>query len=169
MWYVNSMIWLFIYSLFGWCYETIVCSLQAGELVKRGFLFGPYLPIYGFGALLIILCLHKCMNKANLFLSGMLVTTALEYATSWVLEMLFHRRWWDYSNYTLQLNGRVCLLASLLFGVLGVLLVKYIHPRLKRRTDQIPMKIRIVCASLLFIGMSTDFVFSILGNLSFYL
>lgn len=165
MWYVNSMIWLFIYSLFGWCYETIVCSIQAGELVKRGFLFGPYLPIYGFGALLIILCLHKRMNKANLFLLSMLVTTALEYATSWVLEILFNRRWWDYSNYTIQLNGRICLLASLLFGTLGVLLVRFIHPRLKYRTDLIPKKIRAICASFLFVGMSFDFIFSIIRNL----
>ncbi len=165
MWWVNNMIWLFAYSLIGWCYETIVCSIQAGQLVKRGFLFGPYLPIYGFGALFIILFLHKRMNRANLFLFSMLVSTALEYATSWVLEMLFDRKWWDYSNYTIQLNGRVCLLASLLFGALGVLLVKYIHPRLKLRTDQIPMKIRIFCAAFLFVGMSTDFILSVICNL----
>jgi uncharacterized membrane protein len=159
------MLWLFIYSLFGWCYETIVCSIQAGKLVKRGFLFGPYLPIYGFGALFIVLFLHKCMNKANLFLLSMLVTTALEYATSWVLEILFNRRWWDYTNYSVQLNGRICLLASLLFGTLGVLLIKHIHPRLKYQTNRIPKKIRVICASFLFVGMSSDFIFSILRNL----
>ena len=165
MWCVNNMIWLFVYSLFGWCYETIVCSIQAGRLVNRGFLFGPYLPIYGFGALLIILCLHKRMHKANLFLFSMLVTTALEYATSWILEVLFDRRWWDYSNYQIQLNGRICLVASLLFGILGVLLVKYIHPSLKKRTDAIPTNLRIGIAAVLFTVMSTDFIFSVLQNM----
>lgn len=157
----DMIVWFYIYSIFGWCYETIYCSIEAGELVKRGFFYGPYLPIYGFGAIFVLLLLHKRMNKIQQFFFSMVVTTGMEYLTSWLLELIFNKRWWDYTNYRIQLNGRVCLVAALLFGVMGVVLVNFIHPRLKRLTDKITKKTRIVLASSGVVLLLTDFVFSV--------
>ena len=162
--YCDLVLWFFIYSAFGWSYETVFCSIQAGEFVNRGFLFGPYLPIYGFGALFVIAVLHNKKNIVNLFVTSLVLTTALEYVTSWFLELVFKRKWWDYSNYTLQLNGRICLLASLLFGFLGVALIRWIHPHLKAFTHRLSQKVRIVIASLLTIGGSVDLIYSLIGH-----
>ncbi len=158
----DMILWFFIYSIYGWCYETIYCSIEAGEFVKRGFSYGPYLPIYGFGAIFVIILLHKRMTKLSQFLYSMIVTTALEYTVSWVLEMIFHKKWWDYTNYTIQLNGRICLLGSLLFGFLGVVLVNYIHPRVKRLTNKISSPLKTKIAFGLLVVLLTDFVFSVI-------
>ena len=158
---IDYVIWFFIYSICGWGYETIYCSIQAGEFVKRGFSNGPYLPIYGFGAVFLILLLRKHMTKISLFFYSMIVTTILEYFTSWLLELIFHKTWWDYTNYTLQLNGRICLLAALLFGILGVVLINYIQPRIKWLTDKIPSPTKFTLAIVCTIILCTDFVFSI--------
>lgn len=158
----DMILWFFIYSIYGWCYETIYCSIEAGELVKRGFSYGPYLPIYGFGAIFVIVLLRKPMTKLSQFLFSMIVTTALEYTVSWVLEVIFDKKWWDYTNYTIQLNGRICLLGSLLFGFLGVVLINYIHPKVKQLTNKIskPLKTKVALAGVTL--LLTDFVFSVI-------
>lgn len=158
----DMIIWFFVYSMFGWCYETIFCSIEAAAWVNRGFFFGPYLPIYGFGSIFVILLLHKKTKKYQQFFLSMVVTTALEYATSWLLELIFNKRWWDYQNYTIQLNGRICLLASLLFGILGVIIINYIQPNIKRFTDRFSKKLKIILASLLSATLLTDFIFSVI-------
>lgn len=162
----DLILWFFIYSIFGWCYETTFCSIEAGHFVERGFFYGPYLPIYGFGAIFLILLFHKKMNKLCLFFYSMLITTALEYFTSWILEVIFHKTWWNYTNYTIQLNGRICLVASILFGTLGVLLINYIQPLLKRLTDKLSKKLKIYLSSFGTILLLCDFIFSILKAFS---
>ena len=115
---------LFIaYSTLGWCGEMIYCSVPKGRLCeKRGFLNGFLCPIYGHGALLVLYALRGGFRNPFLtFLFGALLTSALEYFTSWVMEKLFHMRWWDYSHYKFQINGRVCLLNSTCFGLACVL------------------------------------------------
>ena len=122
---------LFIaYSTLGWCGEMIYCSVPKGRLCeKRGFLNGFLCPIYGHGALLVLYALHGGFRNPFLtFLFGALLTSALEYFTSWVMEKLFHMRWWDYSHYKFQINGRVCLLNSTCFGLACVLLCHVVHP-----------------------------------------
>ena len=116
---------LFIaYSTLGWCGEMIYCSVPKGRLCeKRGFLNGFLCPIYGHGALLVLYALRGGFRNPFLtFLFGALLTSALEYFTSWVMEKLFHMRWWDYSHYKFQINGRVCLLNSTCFGLACVVL-----------------------------------------------
>lgn len=162
----DMVFWFFMYSTYGWCYETIFCSIQNGTFINRGFLFGPYLPIYGFGAIFVILLLHKKMNKMKQFLLSMVVTTALEYVTSYLLEVIFDKTWWNYNNYTIQLHGRICLQASLLFGVLSVLLINYIHPYVKKLTDKISKKVKIMVSIALACGILTDFLFSVIGVLN---
>ena len=110
---------IMIYSAAGWVGEMVYCSVGKGHICeKRGFLNGFICPIYGHGALLVLYVLHGGFKNPILtFLGGMVLTTALEYFTSWFMEKLFHMRWWDYSKKKIQINGRVCLLNSVLFGI----------------------------------------------------
>ncbi len=122
---------LFIaYSTLGWCGEMLYCSIPKGRLCeKRGFLNGLLCPIYGHGALLVLYALDGGFSNPLLtFVFGALLTSVLEYFTSWLMEKLFHMRWWDYSHYRFQINGRVCLLNSTCFGLACVLLCHVVHP-----------------------------------------
>ena len=121
---------LILYSFLGWCGEMVYCSLAHWRLCeKRGFLNGPLCPIYGHGALLVLLVLRGgCGSPVLTFLLGGLLTTALEYVTSWAMEKLFHMRWWDYSNRFCNLGGRVCLLNSTLFGLASAGLCHWLSP-----------------------------------------
>ena len=121
---------LMIYSFLGWCGEMVYCSIGQRRLCeKRGFLNGPLCPIYGHGALIVLLCLDGgCENPVLTFLLGAVLTSAVEYITSYVMEKLFHMRWWDYSRYKFHINGRVCLLNSTLFGLACVFLCHVADP-----------------------------------------
>ena len=118
-----------LYSFFGWLLEVIVTFIKSKKIVNRGFLIGPYCPIYGKGALLIVLLLKKYENDIiALFVMAVVVCSIIEYITSYVLEKLFNTRWWDYSNIKFNINGRVCLQNLVAFGIFGVLLLKYVNP-----------------------------------------
>lgn len=117
-----------LYSVFGWIYETVLVSLEQGRIVNRGFLNGPYCPIYGVGSLIFITLLGQENSVILIFLFGALIASALEYFTATVLETLFNAKWWDYSRFKFNLKGRICLGAAAVFGVFAVLLVKFIHP-----------------------------------------
>ncbi|MEG0984882.1 MAG: hypothetical protein RSK76_00745 [Clostridia bacterium] len=132
------VLWLFIYSVVGWVYESIICSIDQRKLVNRGFLYGPYCPIYGFGALIDIMFLGDISSPIALFLSGMVLCSTLEYLTSWLMERLFHARWWDYSAHAFNLGGRICLMGAVVFGSMSVVLVMFIHPWLSGLTARIP-------------------------------
>lgn len=127
----NSTLFLyfFIYSSIGWLSEVVYCSLLERRFVNRGFLRGPLCPIYGFGGLILIFILDPFKESIFiLFLMATLVTTTLEYVSSWALEKIFNTKWWDYSRYRLNIHGRICLLNSLLFGFMGVIGVALLHP-----------------------------------------
>lgn len=131
-------LWFLFYSFAGWVYESILCSITERKWVNRGFLYGPLCPIYGSGAVLILLALGRLTNPLVLFLSGMTLCSILEYAVSWLMEKLFHARWWDYSHMRFQLNGRICLLGAVVFGLFAMVLVLWIHPAVYRMTLLIP-------------------------------
>ncbi len=122
------ILYIMIYSFVGWVYETIICSLEAKRLVNRGFFNGPYCPIYGFGALIDVAIIGRIESVPLLFLLGALLDCTLEYITSYVMEKMFHARWWDYSTYRFNLNGRICLLGAVVFGAFSALTIKVIHP-----------------------------------------
>jgi uncharacterized membrane protein len=160
-------IWFIIYSFIGWVYETTYCFITNGRLSNRGFLFGPLCPIYGLSILvMILLCSGRCSNIFTLFLSCSLTVTLMEYITSFWMEALFNRRWWDYSDKLLNINGRVCLGASLLFGVCGVLIVRYIHPAIirflnKRFSESTLRYINLFIVILFIIDIMASFVVSL--------
>lgn len=120
----------FLYSLIGWFYESTVCSLlKERRLINRGFLAGPYCPVYGCGALLCYLLLGSIENPFVLFLSAAVLCSVLEYVTGYGMEKLFQAKWWDYSHLPLNLHGRICLYGAILFGMSNVLICRYIQPR----------------------------------------
>lgn len=130
-----------MFSFCGWVYESTYCTIQNGHWRNRGFLFGPICPIYGFGAMLVRLIATyssfapgsgKNIPLWQLFLMFMIGSAVLEYITSWGMEKLFHARWWDYSSMPLNINGRICLPASLLFGAAGTVGWVYIIPILPK-------------------------------------
>lgn len=130
-----------IYSFIGWVCETIYCSIQEKKLVDRGFLSGPFCPIYGFGGLIVITVLSPfSSNIFLLFFSSMIVTTAIEYLTGVVLEHIFHTTWWDYSQCKFNFQGRICLTNSLLFGVMCVVGIQFVHPIVLKLVNAIDSK-----------------------------
>lgn len=118
-----------IYSMMGWIMEVMCSLVNLKKFVNRGFLIGPYCPIYGSGAILITLLLNKYLNDPfTLFVMAILLCGVLEYLTSYVMEKIFHLRWWDYSKKKFNLNGRVCLDTIIPFGVLGVIIMYVTNP-----------------------------------------
>ena len=156
-------LWFMIYSVIGWLYETILCSVRERHFVYRGFLFGPYCPIYGWGALLILLFLGKIQHVVPLFFAGALLTCSLEYVTGWAMEAMFHAKWWDYSHMRFHIHGRVCLLGAVAFGSFAVLHVKYLHPFVSSCTALIPPAALHAITALLFILYLVDNIVTFRG------
>lgn len=133
---------LFLYFIFyafcGWVWETCYCSIRERRYVPRGFLYGPLCPIYGVGALLMILFFSPFRDNLLIFyFVSVVVMTAWEYFVGWLLEATTHIKYWDYSNIPFNIKGRVCLPASLLWGVLSYVAVFLIHPPVARMMDRI--------------------------------
>ena len=157
---------LIIYSILGWCGEMIYCSAGQRKLCeKRGFLNGPICPIYGHGALVVLLCLHGgCKNPLLTFLLGAVLTSLVEYITSFAMEKLFHMRWWDYSQYKFHINGRVCLLNSTLFGLASVFLCHFANPPISAWLAGLLASGAAVPLSLILLAVYlTDIVLSVRG------
>ena len=161
----NIILYFFIYSFIGWCLETIYAFLVLGHFVNRGFLFGPYCPIYGFGAVLLILLLNNMKGKPiQEFILAAIAFTIFEYIVSYVLEVIFGLRWWDYSEDLLNLQGRVSIAYSILWGLLGILLIEIIHPFIQKlivkAKKHVNKKMDNIVVILLICTILTDLVFS---------
>ena len=143
----NLLIYYFICSILGWIMEVLYAYTVFGTFVDRGFLYGPMCPIYGWGEVAMVLVTEKIrkkkVNTLEIFLIVTAIFTILEYLTSLVLELIFNLRWWDYSNYFLNINGRVCLIFSIFFGFIGIVFVKKIYPRIQRLIKNIRKKISV--------------------------
>ena len=158
-------LWLMIYSIIGWIYESTICSIGQRKLINRGFLNGPYCPIYGTGAVLVLLVLGRIQNPVLLFFAGAVLTCSLEYLTSWLMEKLFHARWWDYSKRKFNIGGRVCLIGAVVFGAFSVVLILVLHPWVKSLTDRLTdTALTWICAILL-VGIVSDLIVTVKGLL----
>ena len=120
----------FIYSFIGWLIEMFCVNvILKQKFANRGFLIGPYCPIYGSASLIMIFLLSRYKEDILvLFFMSIIICSITEYLTSYIMEKIFKARWWDYTNEPFNLNGRICLINSIAFGMLGVLLIKFINP-----------------------------------------
>ena len=125
-----EILWVFfLYAFLGWCMEVCYAALVTGKFVNRGFLDGPICPIYGFGVLLVGICLEPLReNTLLLFGASVALTSLLELVTGMILEKVFHERWWDYSDEPFNFKGYICLRFSLAWGLAILLVVEVIHP-----------------------------------------
>ena len=153
----------FIYSILGYISEVIYCSIPQHRFVNRGFLYGPYLPIYGFGGLIVYVL--PAPIKGNIFLlfaSAFVLTSCLEYFTSWLLEKCFSVKLWDYSKHFGNINGRVCLLNSTLFGIMGIVTVRIAEPIVADIIAAIPSAVLVPLSHFIVAAVSVDTSLSVM-------
>lgn len=152
----------FTMSLTGWLWEVCLHLISEGSFVNRGFLHGPWLPIYGSGSVLILTLLNKLRKKPLLeFLAIIILCGCIEYYISWFLEQLYGGiRWWDYSDYFLNLNGRICVEGLLAFGFGGMVIVYFYAPLLEQLFRRIPKKILVSVCLVLILLFCADLIYS---------
>ena len=152
----------FCYSIFGWVMECICCSINEKRFVHdRGFLIGPYCPIYGYGAMYMYLFLNRYYDDLiTLFVMAVVGTSLLEYLTSYFMEKIFKARWWDYSNVRFNLEGRICLKNSIAFGILGILFVYVLNPFFLSIVDKMSQSLLIIISVICFTVFLIDNILS---------
>lgn len=157
--------WLFFfyfYCFLGWVWETCYVSVLKAKWVNRGFMRGPFLPIYGSGAIVVLIFTLPFRTNAGLvFVVGMVSATILEYFTGAVMERLFHVRYWDYSSQRLNLNGHICVTSSLAWGAFSVILTLYGHTPVERFASHMSTNVLEVIVFALTVYISIDMAESI--------
>lgn len=155
--------WLFcIYAFLGWCTEVIYAGVAEGRVVNRGFLNGPVCPIYGVGMLGVLFLLGPVQDRLfTLFLLGMLLCSALELVGGWILEKVFHTRWWDYSDKPLQFGGYICLGFSILWGLAVVFVVRLIQPLIMGLIHWMPPLLGIILLPVFGAVLLADFIITV--------
>ncbi len=152
-----------IYAFIGYICEVIYCSVGQRRLVNRGFLYGPWLPIYGFGGLIVnIFLIPLKAYPVLVFLLGVILTSIVEYIGSWGLEKIFSIKLWDYSKHFCNINGRVCLLNSTLFGVMSISLVYLVQPWIDSLIELVPYIVQYYLADVLRLLFAVDLTLSVI-------
>lgn len=152
------LLWIFfVYAFLGWCTEVSFAALTSGKFVNRGFLNGPVCPIYGCGVVIVLFFLEPLReNTLLLFLGSVVLTSVLEWLTGFVLERIFHQRWWDYSNEPFNLGGYICLRFSIAWGLACLLVVDVIHPTIHWLITLIPHTLGLVLLAVFSAAMVVD-------------
>ena len=151
------ILYFFVYGFLGWCTEVAFAACKERKFVNRGFLNGPICPIYGIGVGIVVQFLTPYKeNLVLLYIASVVMVTASEWVTGFILEKIFHNKWWDYSKMPLNLNGYVCLLFSLIWGVACVLIVDFIHPLIHKVLSWIPFPVGMTLIVVLSIVMFVD-------------
>ena len=157
---VNYFLLFMIYSILGWAIETTVTCIINKKFVDRGFLIGPYLPIYGTGALAIIILLKPYYDDyIALFVMSVIICSIIEYLSSYLMEKIFKARWWDYTHIPFNINGRICLQFSVAFGFMGTIIV-LVNKHLYNLLLSIPTPISIMLFIILLLVFITDIIIS---------
>lgn len=140
------IIYFFIYAIIGWILEVTYNAIRAGKYINCGVLNGPWCPIYGFAAISIILLLNKVNtdNKIFLFFASMIIASIIELLTGFILEAIFHKKWWDYSDKKFNIAGYICAEYSLLWGALCFILYEAIHPMIRKLVFAMPYKLLLI-------------------------
>ncbi|MDO4307539.1 MAG: hypothetical protein Q4C77_11935 [Eubacteriales bacterium] len=158
------IIQFFMYSFAGWCMEVILKYRQYHRFINRGFLIGPYCPIYGSGAVVITVFIGGSIGSfagfGETFLASFIICGVLEYFVSWYMEKLFHARWWDYSQKPMNLHGRIWIGNLILFGLGGIIIVKLLNPPFFTWINKWPRWLVYSAAILVVLIMVSDYVAS---------
>ena len=157
---IYQLLWIFfIYSFIGWCGEVVLAAVNRHKFVNRGFVSCPLCPVYGAGAVAVSVFLPELEEQLFfLFLGGMIVTAFVEYLTGRLLELIFHKKWWDYSEQKFQLDGYVCLKNSVIWGICSVLVIRIFNPLLCRGLELLPMLLGEVLLWVLGVLLAIDFI-----------
>ncbi|GGI62448.1 putative ABC transporter permease [Limosilactobacillus caviae] len=159
----------FTYSFIGWLWETCYCSIKDHHFAYRGFLFGPYCPVYGFAVTTILITTFPFQdNIFLLFVVGFIVASIFEYVASWFLEKVFHMKLWDYSHLKGNIQGRVAPQISFFWGIGVVLLVKFIQPIVQRVINWEEAWTHGMLALIIVLVMGTDTVLTIISVKKFH-
>ena len=156
-------VWIFlIYAFLGWCAEVAFAAVHKGKFVNRGFLNGPVCPIYGVGMLIVVTLLWNLRdNLVLLFFGSAALTTALEFATGWVLEKFFHDKWWDYSDKPFNVKGYICLEFTILWGLAAAFVVGAVHPFVFMLIKKTPFILGIIIMAVSLAAFVTDLVITV--------
>ena len=152
-----------MFSVVGWISEVLYVGIfHEHKFVNRGFLHGPLCPVYGFGGVVILL-LPPFLYQTwlPLFFSSMILCTAVEYLVSWIMEKTFHARWWDYSHYKFNINGRICLLNSVLFGFLGLGVIRFVYPQILRFLNWLGDFVIMISADTIAVILTVDIIVTV--------
>ncbi|MGI6010661.1 MAG: putative ABC transporter permease [Ruminococcus sp.] len=164
---VQWMLCFYIYSFIGWCWESVYVSCLKKRWVNRGFMRGPFLPIYGSGALIMLIVSQPVQDNIPLtFLAGMVGATALELVTGAAMEALFKVRYWDYSKKKFNYKGYICLSSSLAWGAFTILLTRFLHKPVHSLLLTMPSSLTFGCVAVLTVVVGTDFIYSFAGALN---
>lgn len=160
---IYQAIWIFlVYAFLGWCAEVAFAAVHKGKFVNRGFLNGPVCPIYGVGMLVVVTLLWGLRsNLILLFLGSAGLTTAIEFATGWVLEKFFHDKWWDYSDKPFNVKGYICLEFTILWGLAAAFIVGAVHPFVFMLIKKTPFVLGIVLMAVFLAAFVTDLVITV--------
>ena len=155
---IKEIVFIFvIYSFIGWILESVYKSILERKIINSGFLIGPFCPIYGLGALIIYYALIGLKdNIFLLFIAGFIVLSIWEYIVGVFLELVFKTKYWDYSNNFCNIKGRVCLLNSSFWGVLGILFILFVHPYICKIISKLPITVSYVFLSVSMIYIIID-------------
>lgn len=157
------LMYFIIYSVLGWIMESIIRSVIERKIINTGFLRGPVCPIYGIGAIIMLLFLERFQdNIIVLFLIAIVVLTTWEYLVGVLLEKMFNTKYWDYSHQKFNFQGRICLTNSLFWGVLGVVFVKYIHPFVQGLISKVEMNLLYYIIAIISLVMVVDFISTVI-------
>lgn len=155
---VEWLFFFYIYCFIGWCFESAYVSLRKKRFVNRGFISGPFLPLYGSGAvMMLVVSMPFSSNLPLTFLAGVIGATLLEYVTGICMETLFKVRYWDYSNQKFNFKGYICLSSSIAWGFLTILMTRVIHKPIEGFMLAIPKEFLIASVFILTIYIAVDF------------
>lgn len=165
---LKLLLYFIVYSFLGWVIESVFKTLIEKKWVNSGFLNGPFCPIYGFGALIMMLFLRPFKNNlVILFLMSFVILSIWEYIAGWLLEKKFNTKYWDYTDNFLNINGRVCLLNSIFWGILGVAFTAFIHPFVQNYVEMLSQDVILIIDITLCVIMGIDTVITTINIKSF--
>lgn len=158
-------LYFFIYAFLGWLLETLYSLFVLGHFTNRGFLYGPICPIYGYGALILLIFLRKYKkNSIQLFVIAAIIFTVFEYLVSFGLDALFAMHWWDYAQDFMNLNGRVSIFYTFAWGFIAIFFLNHIHPFFKKKINlllsKIPYTVQSISLKMIFVIFIVDTILS---------